>query len=370
MDTSRRDLFGQMSLLGALGLLLSERSAAQSTPLEPGEVRTADYYKGFYDGSTRGAKESDLKVLFHDDKHGFRYKEDIKDEELSTSPGDVTVDVVLDQFHASDDDKKTIKGYDSAQVRVDCAQTSRFMNLFPPAAWIALASLYPDKAGKLPSLQQLGFSGEPAMSGDNKIVLPGGRGKFSINVSSMAKESALHKVFRQGIAIGQKVAPLIPLPSISIPAAIAFTEVYSVLEEKASFIMSSKPIAAVATSNAAKDADVPDEYLPVMTGNYIFIPKRHEDKLAAKLAGLDLKSGYLVEKSASTNVSAATRADSITDVTYLTLKVSVNPLNTGIPSIGGTGNNNQSGRSQGTNPGSNNSGNSNNSNSGKPPKKN
>ena len=45
----------------------------------------------------------------------------------------------------------------SSRLRVDCVQTRPFLNLLAPAAWVALVSLYTDRAGKLPSLQTLAF---------------------------------------------------------------------------------------------------------------------------------------------------------------------------------------------------------------------
>jgi hypothetical protein len=61
------------------------------------------------------------------------------------------VEVVLGQFRPGKDDQEKIRKYSSSQLRIDCVQTKPFLNLLAPATWIALASLYTDEAGKLPS---------------------------------------------------------------------------------------------------------------------------------------------------------------------------------------------------------------------------
>jgi hypothetical protein len=72
----------------------------------------------------------------------------------------------------------------ASQLRVDTTQIHPYMNIIAPLAWTAIASLTPDKAGKV-SLDQLGFKTIQATQGTSKILLTRGTGKLAVNVSRL-----------------------------------------------------------------------------------------------------------------------------------------------------------------------------------------
>ena len=74
----------------------------------------------------------------------------------------------MSQFRPGTADQKE----QASQLRVDATQTSPLMNLFAPLAWTAIASIMPDKGGKIPSLDQLGFKSDQATSSNSHILLP------------------------------------------------------------------------------------------------------------------------------------------------------------------------------------------------------
>jgi hypothetical protein len=268
----------------------------------------------------------DVRYLYFDEA-GLRYTDQLKPEDLLDHPGDVAVSIMLGQFRPGSTDAQAIRQLTSSQLRVDCVQTKGFLNLLAPAAWVAMASLYTDQAGKLPSLQTLGFQQPNLLSGDNKVLLPGGSGKFSVNVSSMAKESVLHKVLRNGVRVAGVVSPLVGFPAISVPAMQAFTAIYSVLEERASFIMSSPLMDAAATQAALKDPSFPPTFLPIKDGQYVMVPAEHTEKLEATLPQLQINQGWLVDRTDKSNRPVDQKAhDSIPEVTYLTLQMKITPV--------------------------------------------
>jgi len=282
----------------------------------------------------KAAQGKDVRFLYYDDDAGLRYADQLKSADLLDHHGDVTVDVVLGQFRPSRDDGRMVRDYSSSQLRIDCVQTKSFLNILAPSAWVAMASLFTDNAGKLPSLQQLGFQQPNLMSGQNKVILPGGSGKFSVNVSSMTKESKLHEVLRQGVRVGSILSPLFGFPAISIPAAQAFTAIYSLLEERASFIMSSPLLDAAATQHALSDGSFPLAYLPLKTGDYVIVPKEHLERLNPKLQHLHMNQGYVLDSTAPGKGPVDQMAnDSIPDVTYMSLKMTVTPINLEIPQM-------------------------------------
>jgi hypothetical protein len=339
MESSRRHLFEELLTSGALAALLAGDAAGQTptkAALSSGEVHPNDFWGAFYDSvdpshgkglhknTQKSAQGKDVRYLYYEEKTGLRYADQLQKTDLLDHDGDVTVDVTLGQFRPGVEDGQIIKQYSSSQLRVDCVQTKAFLDILAPSAWVAMASLFTDNAGKLPSLQQLGFQQPNLMSGQNKVILPGGSGKFSINVSSMTKESKLHLILRQGVKIGGIVSPLFGFPAISIPAAQVFTSIYSLLEERASFIMSSPLIDAAATQQAIAAPGFPPSYVPLKSGTYVVVPQSHTDKLTAKLQQLKVNQGFIVDPSVPGNRPVQQIAsESLPDVTYVSFNVGV-----------------------------------------------
>ena len=340
MAHSRRTFFEEILASGTLAALVAERAAAgaQQNPPDASSIRTSDFWGSFYDSvdqkKGKGHKVKgkpavvgkDVRYLYFDEA-GLRYTDQLKSADLLDHSGDVAVSVMLGQFRPGQADAQTIRQLTSSQLRVDCVQTKGFLNLLAPAAWVAMASLYTDQAGKLPSLQALGFQQPNLLSGENKVILPGGSGKFSVNVSSMTKESVLHKVLRNGVRVAGIVSPLVGFPAISVPAMQAFTSIYSALEARASCIMSSPLMDAAATQTALQDPSFPPSFLPLRDGQYVMVPVEHTDKLEATLPHLEINQGWLVDRNDKSNRPVDQKAhDSIPDVTYLTLQVKVTPI--------------------------------------------
>ena len=342
MADTRRTFFEELVAGGGLAALLAERAAAgpQQGPPDPSLIDTGDFWGSFYDsvdpkksrgraGGGRGKPAvagRAVRYLYFDEA-GLRYTDQLKAKDLLDHPGDLAVSITLGQFRPGSADAQSIQRLTSSQLRVDCVQTRPFLNLLAPAAWVALASMYTDRAGKLPSLQTLGFQQPNLLSGDNKVILPGGSGKFSVNISCMTKESVLHKVLRNGVRVAGVVSPLVGFPAVSVPAMQAFTAIYSMLEERASFIMSSPLMDAVGTQAALKDPNFPPTYVPLKDGQYVMVPLEHTDMMAEKIGKLEVNQGWLVDREDKSNRPVDRKAiDTLPEVTYLTMQVKLTPV--------------------------------------------
>jgi hypothetical protein len=195
-----------------------------------------------------------------------------------------------------------------------------------------MASLKTNQAGKLPSLDSLGFNAPNAMSGVTKILLPGGSGKLAVNLYVTKGQSLIDKILKQALQLAPAVAQVMNFPAISVPALRTFSEIFGALEERSSFIMNSQFTDVVATRQALADPDRAVSYLHLVAGEYLLVPKAHIDELKPHLGGLQLQQGYLVATDASEKDPVQTRADqAVPGVTYATLKISVSPA-TGTPS--------------------------------------
>ena len=189
----------------------------------------------------------------------------------------------------------------ASQLRVDTTQIHAYMDIIAPLAWTAIASVEPDKAGKI-SLEQLGFKTPQATQGTSKILLTQGTGKMAVNVSRAPGTSIFVKALNVIIAGAKIAAPLVTLPAISVPALNAFTEVMSYWEDRTRFVMAGNLTTAVATQQAHGDPDREDHYIGLLSGDYLMVPQKHTDELAKALPNLDLVQGYLVRKDADPNL--------------------------------------------------------------------
>jgi hypothetical protein len=337
MPIDRRLFLDQMLAAAALSSLLPQNASAQTQPKTPptpppGTHDSINFWNQFYDTQRAGppklaAPEREVRFLYHGSS-GLAYTSDIPKTALLDHAGDVSVTLNLGQFRPAKEDQIAFKSLQSSSLRVDCVQTRPMMNLFAPLAWASLASLFPDKQGKLPSLQTLGFQNTSGSSSpENKVTLPGGLGKLAVNISMVRKESMVHKVLTEAQTIAGITAPFFAFPAISIPALKAITTIYSALEQHTAFLLNSPLTMTVATQQALDDETRTPQYLPLVSGDYVLVPQAHVEELGKNLDKLDLTQGYLVDKTAPTSQPPETRAaNCVPNVTYVTLRVVVAPL--------------------------------------------
>jgi hypothetical protein len=347
MSISRRAFVTDASALGLLMALMPELAAAQSTAPQLATEDTPhdsyDFWNGFFDSvnpyshnygqksASRGPKDqlpdpaAETQYLhYRTDSKKLRYATDIEREELLDHDGDVAVSIALSQYRPGNGNSEA--KIRAAQLRVDTTQIHPYMNILAPLAWTAIASVMPDKAGKV-SLEQLGFRSPQAAQGTSKILLTQGTGKVAVNISKAATNSFFVKalnIMMQGLKVA---APLVTLPAISVPALSAFTEALSYWEDRTRFIMAGNLTTAVATQQALIDPDREDHFIGLLSGDYLMFPQMHAEELAKELPNLDLVQGYLVHKDADPNLPLTARADSaVPGITYASMRVSVQPL--------------------------------------------
>jgi hypothetical protein len=346
MSLSRRRFVTDASSLGLLIALMPEFAISQNAAHagEPDDTPhdSYDFWNGFFDSvnpnsrnygqktASRGPKDqlpdpaAETQYLhYRGDSKRLRYATDIGKEELLDHDGDVAVSIALSQYRPAGSSEATAR---AVQLRVDTTQIHPYMNIIAPLAWTAIASLEPNKAGKV-SLDQLGFRSPQAQQGTSKILLTQGTGKLAVNVSKAGSASFFVKALNIIMQGAKVVAPMVTLPAISVPALSAFTEALSYWEDRTRFIMAGNLTSAVATQQALADPDREDRYIGLLSGDYLMLPQVHTDELAKELPNLDLVQGYLVRKDSDPSLPLAARAESaVPGVTYASMRVSVQPL--------------------------------------------
>jgi hypothetical protein len=359
MTVSRRSFISNAAALSMLaGLLGPEQMRALEEAQEAAAPEEQDlphsspgFWNGFYDtanpaspnyapgGATRGSDslvQPDLETQYlhyqSTDKK-LRYATSIDKGELLDHDGDVSVSILMNQFRPSSADGKE---KNASQLRVDTSQNHPLMNLLAPLAWTAMASLKPDKAGKIPSLDQLGFKSDQVMNSSSHILLTRGSGKVAVNISRAGRNSAFVKCLSVMIEAAKIAAPLVSLPAVSVPAMSAFSEAFSYWEDRTQFLINGNLVNAAATQQAMDDPDLKSPLIGLLPGDYVVVAKKDADQLQAVLPKLHIFQGYLVHEDTDLNqpIEKVLEDKNIPDITYATVKVGVAPLDTSLAKPG------------------------------------
>jgi hypothetical protein len=350
----RRSFFSNMMAAAALSGSLHEVFQPRQLRAAEDAPQTAhdEFWNGFFNdvdpskphamgargpGGELGAQpvsphvdENKLPRFFHyNDDKGLRFAEKIDRTELPKMDGPAVVSMSVSGFHASDQDAKKIGDASSAQLQLHASQTRPFAQYIAPLAWASLASVFADKAKKLPTIDQLNKiedDGSSATSGNNRILLPGAEGKLALNLTLPDRQSVLHKMISAGLQGAGLAAPLFGFPAISVPAIKAFTSFYNTLVQSAGFIINSPLKDVVASYGAVDSGNMHADALRLMTGQYIIVPASSTAALGEQMDKLKMLNGYLVPRNSPNNADPLEVAKSaLPNITYATLKVSVQP---------------------------------------------
>jgi hypothetical protein len=187
--------------------------------------------------------------LHHSPTKGLHFASDMEPSELLDYEGDVAVSVNVGGFRFGGADSAQFGGVQGANLRVDMHQQFQFIDYLDTMAWMGMAAVASDKAGKLPELQSLNL--DPASSTKlQKIVLPAGVGNVSLNVTMMKKESAMLGFLKVMVGEMVRFSPVLGLPAVSTPALVQFSQWFSTLDRKTPFLLKSSLQSAYGTQQA------------------------------------------------------------------------------------------------------------------------
>jgi hypothetical protein len=362
MPTSRRTFLQETLLSGGLaGLVgpdlktheLTERLlafAAQDSTLTTGKHDSKSFWDSFgaaadnlggetpqgvhgrglihKSSANTGAGDLDRQIdFFHYTKDKrLQYANTIEAKEMLDHAGDITASVNVSGFRLAGEDREQFDKLQSAQLRIDVLQSKSLMNILDPMAWTSLAALFPDKSGKLPPMQDLSFDPATTWEQMQKIVLPGGVGKWAVNLSMAHKESQFVSIMKSLTTEINRFAPVLGLPAISMTALKGFCSLYGAFEQRTTFLLNSFPQLAFATQAAREEAQT-HQGLNLLTGDYILVPHSYTAQLTPYLDKLEMRQGYLVSKDAPSNTSVFDLATNLTpDITYLSANINLKPL--------------------------------------------
>jgi hypothetical protein len=351
MTVTRRKLLGSA---GALSLLapfltpellraLDEPQAAASDSTDNLPHDSPAFWNGFFSAvnpaspdygkksAARGAgnlADSGLETQYlhyNSDAKQMRYATAIDRKELADHDGDMAVSLMLNQYRPARGDAQHPN---ASQLRVDVTQNKPFMNLLAPLAWSAMASIVPDRAGQLPTLDKLGFKSDQVTKASSHILLTGGSGMMAVNISRAPRDSRFLKILQVMITGAKMAAPFIALPAVSVPAMATFSEAFSYWEDRTEFLLNGNLVNVATTQQAMDDKELHPPLIGLVKGDYLVVAKKDTDTLDPMLDKLRLFQGYLVHQDTNLNqqIEHVLADERIPSVTYATVSIDVKPI--------------------------------------------
>jgi hypothetical protein len=349
MSFSRRSFLVDSAILSTLPALFAnpELAGALAAPdAQPTRTPTAGelYWSSLYaSGSHRGRgprlpqEDRDPRIAYFNDKTGIRWVEDIKTTELPVFQEDAIITMELSGFRAGQGDTSNLAKVRFAQLHLSCQRVtaSEFLG---PIVWASLATVFAGKANKLPSEQSMNWStlagnqragtNQPQTSSPRltHMVLNQGAGHMNVAISTTPIDSPLHKVLAVLITGTSIMTPLLGFPGIALPALQSFYDFYGKIEQARTdnFLLNTAQKDVAVTQSGIDNPQISASALKLVSGDYILIPKAHEEEFQKGMDKLIVQNGYAVERDAKGTLDDRI-AMAVPDVTYATLSVRVQP---------------------------------------------
>ncbi len=348
MGLSRRSFLTESAAMGILPALLANSELAHAISTiedQPSQLPTAGemYWKSLYaGGAVRGhsktpKEERDPRIVHYSDKSGLRWVEDIKPTELPSFDEDAVVTMELSAFRPGKGDSSRLAKVKFAQLHLSCQRVSG-SEFLGPIVWAALATLFTDKASKLPSEQSLNWG---ALTGNQNaaqaqaksngpklshMVLNQGAGHLSVNITSTPTNSPLHKLLGAIVTGAKIMSPLLGFPGITVSALQSFYDFYGKVEQAnpENFLLNSAQRDVAVTQQGSDNSLISANAMRLISGDYVFVPRSQESDFQKNMDRLIVQNGYVVERNAKGTPDD--RIDqAIETVTYVTVNVKVQP---------------------------------------------
>jgi len=280
MTSQRRDFVKQLLAAGALpglfarpealGVLLDAATAQEANP--DFDAESYNFWSGFTDKSgrpatlggvlTRGAGGDHTQPVFlHHGQDGFKNAAQLDAGKL-LDQGDVIVSVNTSVVKVGDDDQKTFDRLQNAQLRVDVAQKTGIIPLIEAMGYTVVGAMQSTKSepktkgsstakkSTTATVQNISISSDAAWQKMQSIPLPGGEGRWALNLEAQKKDSLFCKVLQALVKEGNLFAPALSLPGIVMSALNSFNNLYGALHAEPVQIIKSNPVRVFATRAA------------------------------------------------------------------------------------------------------------------------
>jgi hypothetical protein len=383
MATRRRDLLTGLLALGGAGSVSSSPAfgaalysllgnaagpqvAAAAQAANPDfDQQSFDFWSGFLDhtasptvvsqGQSRGkgaiTSDDAEPVFLHFGSQGFNNAAEL-DSSNMVSDGDVVVSVNTSAIKVAERDQATFDRLQNAQLRVDVAQKKSILPVIEAMAYTAVSGMLPSgqkkssgssggssksgnstakssssgKSGGSGSVQNVAIESDPTWQKMQSIILPGGEGRWALNLEAQKKDSLFYKVMQLLVKNSGQFFPMIGLPGIAVSALQSFNVLYGAIHSEPVSIIKSPPIRVFATQEALQSTGAPGAANGILlqSGTYVLIPANQAPD-SSDLKSLTVVQGRIVPQNTRADQVDSAALDTLPDVTYVTFDVQVKP---------------------------------------------
>jgi hypothetical protein len=340
-----------------MGALLDLQAAQELNP--DFDAKSYDFWSGFASqtgksavlgaGQVRGAKTDYTQPVFlHHGVSGFTNAAQL-DSAKMVEEGDVIVSVNTSVVKIGDADQKTFEKLQNAQLRVDVAQKKGIIPQIEAMAYMVVGAMQSSKStqasknsskssttisskksGSSSSVQNISIDSDAAWQKMQSIPLPGGEGRWALNLEAQKKDSLFSKVLSYMIKGGEMFAPMISLPGIVMTGLNSFNQLYGALHAEPVQIIKSNPVRVFATQSAIESTGSTASEIGAILlhpGTYVLMPAGQAPSVD-QLKKLTIAQDRIVALSDAKLIGddldeAAASVDVLKGVTYVTFNVQV-----------------------------------------------
>jgi hypothetical protein len=232
-------------------------------------------------------------------------------------------------------DQKTFERVQNAQLRVDLAQKTGIIPIIEAMAYTvvgAMRSVEVQAKGTAaqrksqPVVQNISVSSDATWQKMQNIPLPGGEGRWALNLEAQRKDSLFCKVLQNVVKQGGMFFPVLGFLGIALSALQSFNNLYGALHAASVNVIQSPPLRVFATQEAVQKTGAfgSAKGILLQSGTYILIPANQFPDLS-QFDKLAVMQGRVVPPKTSQTEMDEAAADTLRDVTYVTFDVEVTP---------------------------------------------
>jgi hypothetical protein len=257
---------------------------------------------------------------------GLLTPDDIKD---FPADGDMSVEVQVERFRPSQNEKATLTQLQSGTLRIDVKQVRPLEGLNEALAWTVMATLASRQKGQpIPDLGNVKFNPSTVWGEFQNIPLPGGLGFWSWNFFMKKRDGfwgqLLDHLF-QTFELTQPMLPLLGIPGIAVSGLKYVDHIIGGIQAQggSQWMFKGLDLAVCANRKSFDAAGAKGaRKLPLTNGSYVIMPESKVDQLGGDWS---IQDGLLVPAKTPPTQIYKVASEVLTDVSYMTISVSVTP---------------------------------------------
>jgi len=289
-----------------------------------------------------GASGDDAQPVFwYFGPEGFKNAAELDAEKL-IAKGDVMVSVNTSTVKIAAADHETFRQLQNAQIRVDVAQKTALLPIIEAMSYTVVGAMsYAEAKSKgktggskssasggksTAAVQNISVDSDAAWQKMQNIPLPGGEGRWALNLEAQRKDSLFAQVFQDLVKGTGRFAPVIGLPGIALSALQSFNALYGALHSRPVAIIRTAPTRVFATQEALQRTGAPGAVSGILlqSGTYVLVPAK-QSPAAEELNKYTIMQGRVVPPKTAPQELDAAAADTLRETTYVTFDVEVRP---------------------------------------------